>query len=272
VNLRALGIAVTVSLGASVCSCVDQHGSAGAPGGDRGVLNPEPMHAELKAGELPEWWIAEPRAVGRMVTVSASGAAPEASVARDLAVRNARAAARAVLGAEPVRVVVSRETSARARTGDFEAFVLARCDAAGASALLGGGGSAGANDAGGAEAESAPSGERAAAVAPQTKAVPADNAAPPGSGVSKPAAPAESNEVPVWWFEDIRRDGASARACAKAEGPRLLETRRSAVDAAKERLKAQGVTGAVQTLFIATRRPEGIGYRVYVMGQGEVGK
>ncbi len=61
------------------------------------------------------------------------------------------------------------------------------------------------------------------------------------------------------------------RACAKAEGKSLVDTRRAAVEAVKKRLTEQGVTGAVQTLFIATRKPEGVGYRVYVMGQGEGG-
>ena len=258
------------ALVAGLCSCTaDSRGGAG--GGAAAEAARDGGRGELKAGELPEWWVAEPRAVGSVVTVSASGTAPEASVARDLAIRNARAAGRAVLGVEPVRVVVTRETATHARQGEYEAFVLARCDGAGAAALPVGGERAvvaptGAGSAKGAAKADQPAAEAAPAATP----APAQ-AAPAAPAPSERAAAAGAPDAPVWWFEEIRRDGTSVRACAKAEGTALVDTRRAAVEAVKKRLTEQGVTGAVQTLFIATRKPEGVGYRVYVMGQGEGG-
>jgi len=280
--------AAGVMAGGALWSCAPEVRAGGRPASP--WIEPASGGETLKAGELPEWWVPEPRASGSVVTVSASGTAPELSVARDLAVRNARAAGRAVLGVEPVRVEVSREASVQTRPGEFEAFVLARCDGAGAAALPVGGeraraaGRASSSDGSAsapgraptetparvaADAAVAPSGEPAAAPAPSEPPVATEPA--PAAPVTAGPAP-DPSEAPVWWFEDTRRDGNSARACARAEGPKLVDTRRAAVEAVKERLRAQGVTGAVQTLFIATRKPPEVGYRVYVMGQGEVGK
>lgn len=316
--VRRAVCAATLTAAGALCSCAGEgnwgQGAGGGAGASGGAGPGAAAAGDLKAGDLPAWWIAEPRAVGSLVTVSSSGIAPDASVARDLAIRNARAAGRAVLGVEPVRVVVTREASTRSRSGEYEAFILARCDGAGAAALGTGvpgtpatpparpdnvaraarevdksgavapAGAPAASDVKSAPAQPtppaasatapapAPSPAATPAAAPEAAAAPAHpSGAPAPAGTGAPGAPvAAPSDAPTWWFDDIRRDGTAARACASADGTGLVETRRVAVEAVKAKLKAKGVAGSVQTLFIATRKPDAGGYRVYVMGQGEV--
>lgn len=256
-----------------------------------------PAFESVLPGSNPAWWTYESR-VGQgnedgTIELCTLGQAMDRNLAYDLAIRNARNAARVVLGEEPVRIYPLRAAASHALSGEYRVMVQARAETqsaeaarlqanltrpAGSTAATSGLTPSAASSTSSATGTASPSIAPSAspyvsASAPLSVPVPATQSQPAPQPPSSPDPTELVVAAPTWYTELVARESDRLTIGASAEGASLRDARRQAVAAARAKLAAiiEAEPSDFQTPRLASQRlPDGR-FRVYVLASAVSG-